>query len=501
MKILAALWAVFLGSGCNLLPFYSHQNRPLDPRKQSPCYASLDVAYNRGNNEEVLVLLALSGGGSRAAYLSASVMWKLQTLFEDIDLLKEVDVISSVSGGSLPAAYYCITDDPGGPRVRLLRELQLPPELERARFDPRTMLLSYRGPMGERERDRLKGIAAHPRDRSSIDLLHQFTNFPGDYGRLWSESRIKSRMSRNYLARWLGRWLWPWNIIRYWTTKYDRSDIMAKVLADNLFDRRFTVGNIEKTGNDLKFRHLKPERPYLILNATDGTENVEGEDHFSKVFTFTHEDFVERLGSDIRSYKIANAVMASAAFPAVFNYVTLRDYREREKSQFLHVFDGGNSDNLGLQSIQRVILDCIEKGRPYRQYVVILIDAFTEPVGIDRNLSDPRGFFSYVVDFNFLDTMNCFLNLSRNRSLDEFNSKSFLVREEDKEKLRFFHIGFVSSERGLKKRLNRIPTSFSISRKNVEVIDEYIDRLFTRDNPMLLEIRKVLLDSYRRQAG
>ena len=47
--------------------------------------------------------LAVSGGGSRSANFAAACMFQLQRL----GLLQRVDYISSVSGGSLPAAYYC----------------------------------------------------------------------------------------------------------------------------------------------------------------------------------------------------------------------------------------------------------------------------------------------------------------------------------------------------------------------------------------------------------
>ncbi|HEY2585173.1 MAG TPA: patatin-like phospholipase family protein [Tepidisphaeraceae bacterium] len=48
--------------------------------------------------------LALSGGGSRSANFAAACMFQLQRL----GLMQKVDYISSVSGGSLPAAYYCL---------------------------------------------------------------------------------------------------------------------------------------------------------------------------------------------------------------------------------------------------------------------------------------------------------------------------------------------------------------------------------------------------------
>lgn len=48
--------------------------------------------------------LAISGGGSRAAVFGGAVLKELERL----GLLQQVDVVSAVSGGALPAAYYAL---------------------------------------------------------------------------------------------------------------------------------------------------------------------------------------------------------------------------------------------------------------------------------------------------------------------------------------------------------------------------------------------------------
>ncbi len=55
--------------------------------------------------------LAISGGGSRSANFAAACMFQLQRL----GILQKVNYISSVSGGSLPAAYYCVHDQRWNP--------------------------------------------------------------------------------------------------------------------------------------------------------------------------------------------------------------------------------------------------------------------------------------------------------------------------------------------------------------------------------------------------
>ena len=71
-------------------------------------YDNLD---KHSNSESLFVVLSFSGGGTRAAALSYGVMEKLRTTKiqwegRERRLLDEVDVISSVSGGSFTSAYY-----------------------------------------------------------------------------------------------------------------------------------------------------------------------------------------------------------------------------------------------------------------------------------------------------------------------------------------------------------------------------------------------------------
>ena len=68
------------------------------------------------NSDSLFVVLTFSGGGTRAAALSYGVMQQLRDTEIRVDgetrrLLDEVDVISSVSGGSFTAAYYALHGD------------------------------------------------------------------------------------------------------------------------------------------------------------------------------------------------------------------------------------------------------------------------------------------------------------------------------------------------------------------------------------------------------
>jgi NTE family protein len=360
--VLGGLFASLL-SGCALVPLGAYTNtKAPEPPPPATCAvtptetledggrATFNVTPERGD-KDTLFILALSGGGSRAANWSAWTMLQVQEVFPDIDLLSEVDVISSVSGGSLPAAYYTISTDPKEPSL---------------------------------------------------------------YGRVWDEATVTKLMQRNFISRWIGNWFWPNNIVRYWFTAYDRTDIMAQTFADNVFDTR-------PFGRDLEMRDLRCTRPYLILNAANATRAPAAEsapgNPSDKLFSFTSEEF-ETIDSNLADYELARAVMASATFPGVFNDMTLRNFAAPEsRKRYVHVFDGGNQDNLGLDGALHVL----DRTRAsYRKLVVVLVDAYTDRSGVDSDRADPRMFFDFVVDTNFLGAVDSLLFRNRGSTLDLF---------------------------------------------------------------------------------
>lgn len=106
-RTLSIFVAVFALAGC-ATP--ASLNAPLSEFNPAEGYRFSNLA-SEGNSDEVFVVLALSGGGTRAAALSYGVLQQLRDTTVHIDgqerpLLKEVDVISAISGGSFTAAYY-----------------------------------------------------------------------------------------------------------------------------------------------------------------------------------------------------------------------------------------------------------------------------------------------------------------------------------------------------------------------------------------------------------
>lgn len=357
--IIAAFICIQLSlSACVIVPHYSHYNVRIDPqepaKKPSGAYlASRDVQWRldwqcRDNwqfnkkakpsnplaaclkTDNNFIGIAISGGGSRAAIFSAAVLFEL----ERYGLLQQVDVISSVSGGSFTAAYYVLSSD-----------------------DP------HKGP------PTIEG-SARPR---------------------WDPQVLFPKLQKNLIAKWIWKSLWLPNIMRYWFTYYNRTDIMVGVIADGLYDTSWFKG----TG--FLFRDLNPQRPYLILNATDNTDTGE-QTSGTRVFCFTKECF-GKLDSSIDRYSLAHAVMASAAFPAVFQSVTLKDY-SRKEDWYVHLMDGGASDNLGITALTEILK---EKTDANSKKLIIVIDAHTASYGKDPRDPNPRSLVDYYIDTNFID--------------------------------------------------------------------------------------------------
>jgi NTE family protein len=87
--------------------------------RPNPALKSIDVKSGYrfqpppapGNSERLFVILSFSGGGTRAAALSYGAMEELKRTTIKVNgetrrLLDEIDIISSVSGGSFTSAYY-----------------------------------------------------------------------------------------------------------------------------------------------------------------------------------------------------------------------------------------------------------------------------------------------------------------------------------------------------------------------------------------------------------
>jgi NTE family protein len=266
---------------------------PLGPGANQPSDSASDATPNE-RSKELLVFMGFSGGGARAAALAYGVLQQLAethitTSTGSRRLLDEIDVISSVSGGSFTNAYFGLFGD--------------------GIFDDfkENMLLR---PI---EDDLIKG------------LLNPIN---------WRD------LSSPY---------------------FGRSDLAA-----NYYDKHIFKG---KT-----FADINSSSPWIFINASDiGTGQ-------RMVFT---RHLLNLLCNDFDSYPISRAVAASSGVPGATTPIAIKnhagscgytlpegmkkelhaqkdpmmsakinsylDYLDAEKHPWLHLVDGGITDNLGLR--------------------------------------------------------------------------------------------------------------------------------------------------------
>jgi NTE family protein len=109
-KIVLSLLALLI-TGCASTAHYSI-NQPLKESRAETGYRLQNLAA-ADNSDDLILTLAFSGGGYRASALAYGVLEELRQIeitrgTEKRRLLDEIDFISSVSGGSLTAAYYAL---------------------------------------------------------------------------------------------------------------------------------------------------------------------------------------------------------------------------------------------------------------------------------------------------------------------------------------------------------------------------------------------------------
>jgi NTE family protein len=305
MKLTVLLFVVLLG-GCASLTVTD--TAPLAPAELAPAgsidiskggYRLSDLAPQPGSHPDLMVLIAMSGGGKRSAsfaYGALKGMRQVSVPFSDgpQPLLHVVDAIAGVSGGSFPAAYYGLYHD------------------------------------------------------------RTFETFQADFLYRDTESYI-----------W-GIYLLPWN----WTWISDpvvgTNDFMERVYNRTMFHDA-TFADLAKLG-----------RPMVAIGATDIA--------YGNPILFTQNTF-DLICSDLSKFPVARAVAASNGFPGLFSPVTLTSraadchgrepawlshvteaqrndplsriglqakqserYLNPDRTRYLHLVDGGVSDNLALRA-------------------------------------------------------------------------------------------------------------------------------------------------------
>lgn len=302
------------------------------------------------NDPSTILILAFSGGGTRAAAFSYGVLEELRRT--EINgsrgarrLLDEVDFITGVSGGSFTALSYAL------------------------------------------------------------------------YGEQLFSDYEQRFLKRDVQGTLLGRVFNPFNWPALVSNGFGRSELASEYYDEILFGGA-TFGDL-----------MSKPTPTVVVTATDITTGSR--------FAFTQDDF-DLICSEVGKVKLSRAAAASSAVPLVLSPVTFNNYggncaysepewvrsvldparkhrpagralqRYREMKSFqdsrnrpyIHLVDGGVSDNLGLRGILEN-LEEIEASKEYRKaqgvrflkrIAVVMVNSLSAPdTGWDRSSTPPGG--------------------------------------------------------------------------------------------------------------
>ena len=409
---------VFLVTGCSSIGSIS--NDPISKVNQPNRY-SLASFKNKFSEGDVSVSLAFSGGGIRASALSYGVLkalknTRIKTAEDTKDLLSEVDTISAVSGGSFTAAYYGLHGD------------KIFPNFE------------------------------------SVFLRRDFQT-----------TQIKSLLN-------------PAN----WFSFKGRSERAIQLYQKNIF-------------KGATFRDMqRPDAPLIIINASDLAYGVR--------FSFIQEYF-DLICSDLSSFPVARAVAASASVPIIFNPVVMKNhdsckqsqnkwfkearvraeknsslvdiigglenYTDKERTLYSHFVDGGITDNLGLRAITDIIeasgganaLYNTLKLHPPRRLIMVSVNAATNPDKIMTKSKKQPGILQTVNAMSDvqLHRYNIATTVFIEGKIKEW-AKQLSTPQRPVEAY-FINLSIAKIKKASTRQyLNSIPTSFSLSEKQVNTL-------------------------------
>lgn len=415
-------------AGCAHWP----ENAPLARHDPHAGYR-LENVRRANQSDDVLVFLAFSGGGTRAAALSYGVLEELARTEVGGDdarrrLLDEVDVVSAVSGGTFTATYYALRGD------RIFRE------------------------------------------------------FEGKFLKRNVEHAIAARV------------LSPQSWFRLWSGTFSRSDVAAELYDDTIFDHA-TYGDLLKSGG-----------PFVVVNGADVTTGAR--------FPFTQESF-DVLCSDLAAFPVARAVATSSALPPQLTPISLRNragtcgwqepawasaagpaaplgrsglrarelrsYANAAERPYVHLFDGGIAENLGLRALVEA-LDAIAVAPPSlapgipggpRKILAIVVNAHRDPARDWDRSPEPPG-------------KETLLDQASSIPVDRYSLEALeaardqLARWERAAPGRSAHLVEVSFERipdaAERRYFRELPTSFALDAEQVDRLREIAGRLL-RDSP------------------
>jgi predicted acylesterase/phospholipase RssA len=337
---------------------------PAHPDPKIPVFAPLA-------DQETLVGLAVSGGGSRAATFAAGALEALAEIRisregKERSALELVTHMSSVSGGSLATAYFAMKK-PSKSEIVLAGEGLSP---------------VYRRFFTDFKEDMQKNFQLQALGRQVVKFrVANPTKFAYSFADVWDASFFDGVTFRELYER------------------ERRGDAPQIILNGTIYNtgRRLVLTTLPSS--DFSYDFTQELRAKLVAKGQQFT--TEGKASFDKSVERAKTQFLpqtfEDLQMDHRSLPVSLAVVTSASFPPVVGPVT---YQTAGANTYTHVGDGGLFDNLGTESLTTLFLNKLHPQRPAaKRGLILVIDAsfpFDEG-GADLNDKE-RGFEVFADD-------------------------------------------------------------------------------------------------------
>ncbi len=272
------------------------------PNGDGPGYRFENIGGGKEENK-LFVCLAFSGGGTRAAALAYGAMIALkQTRIEwprHESLLDDVDVISSVSGGSFTAAYY-----------GLFREHTFP------------------------------------------DPAQQSPDFERNF--------LYRNIEGSLILQALAPWYWPWLLSPYYSRIDLAADYYGNTVFDNRtfesmkkLGRPFIILNATNIGNETRFPFTQEQFDVIGSDLSDYpvARAVAASSAFPFLLSPLELENYQRLDGFPKLLQYELGMRDYYENPSHYYWSqTQQDYISNHKP-YVHLLDGGLADNIGLRPI------------------------------------------------------------------------------------------------------------------------------------------------------
>ncbi|MGC2049450.1 MAG: patatin-like phospholipase family protein [Gallionella sp.] len=313
---------------------------------------------------DVLVGLAVSGGGSRAALFAAGVleaMAKLRVGPDHGSMLEEVSYISSVSGGSLASSYFVVKK----------------PTHETPVLTPEGKLTeTYRGFFADFKKDMA-------RDYESLLLQHQITSFR-PFNPAWTAWTLAEILDEEYLGGLKFEGL---------ARREAQGDSPHLIVNTTLYNngRRFSLSTLPQNAS-----HYDVLRD---LNRLGGNKKLDEEGE--RMLRTRWDNLLSVTPLDIKvnicPIRVAAAVVGSMSFPPVVGPVS---FRVENQDQYWHMGDGGLSDNTGAETLVMTFLKKLQEKKARRAVIFSLDSSFPFSIGGEVLNHRAEGFTFMSYDFS-----------------------------------------------------------------------------------------------------